>query len=203
FAVCAAQRHLMVYGGGAYYPEWWFQKYHPYAWNGTMNCTMIAYQNAEYIGKRLNGRAPTWAKNIEATKKTRSFALYVPTNVEYQSCVDLANSVLEKQYNMHEASDGSAFHDRYNYQLDVTRLADQAQIAIAKFHAADDTTIFLACDPLSPIFLTQRAPSRASLPEWVPHGAGLTDVEQFARLWDQQQINHSLFGMSQVDTPKV
>jgi hypothetical protein len=29
FAVCAAQRHLMTYGGGAYLPEWWFQNYHP------------------------------------------------------------------------------------------------------------------------------------------------------------------------------
>lgn len=203
FAVCAGQRHLVTYGGGAYYPEWWFQKYHPYAWNGTMNCTMIAYQNAEYVGKRLNNRAPKWAKHVEATKTKRTFALYVPTNVEYQSCVNIANDVLSKQYGMNEGGKGQAFKDRYNYQLDVSRLSDQAAIAIAKFHKNDDTTIFLACDPLSPIFLTQQATSQGYFPEWVTNGAGLTDVEQFARLWDQQQIQHSLFGMSQVDTPKV
>jgi hypothetical protein len=203
FAVCAAQRHLFTYGGGAYYPEWWYQKYHPYAWNGTMNCTMIAYQNAEYIGKRLNGRPPKWAKLAQARAKTRVFGLYVPTNVEYQSCVDLANSELSSKYGMNEGGKGQAFKSRVNYQLDVTRLADQAQVAIAKFQKDGVTTIFMACDPLSPIFLTQDATQQAYNPEWVTNGAGLTDVEQFARLWDQTQINHSLFGMSQVDTPKV
>jgi len=203
FAVCAAQRHLMTYGGGAYYPEWWFQKYNPYAWNGTMNCTMIAYQNAEYVGKRLNNRPPKWAKHLEATKTTRQFALYVPTNVEYQSCVNIADQILQTTYHMHEASDGTAYHDRFNYQLDVSRLSDQAAQAIAKFHQSDDTTIVLACDPLSPIFLTQDATNQGYFPEWVTNGAGLTDVEQFARLWDQTQIQNSLFGQSQVDTPKV
>ncbi len=195
FAVCAAQRHLLTYGGGAYYPEWWYQKYHPYAWNGTMNCTMIAYQNAEYVGKRLAHRKATWAKRLQKNKP-RVFGLYVPTNVEYQSCVDLASQELKNKY-------GVTFKSRFNYQLDVSRLADQATQAIAKFQADGVTTIFLACDPLSPIFLTQDASNQQYFPEWVTNGAGLTDVEQFARLWDQTQIQHSLFGMSQVDTPKV
>jgi hypothetical protein len=144
----------------------------------------------------LAHRKPQWAKNVEATKPQRTFALYVPTNAEYQTCVDLSAGVLKKKYN-------TTFTDRFNYQLDVSRFADQAAQAIAKFHANDDTTIFLACDPLSPIFLTQNATNQGYFPEWVTNGAGLTDVEQFARLWDQTQINHSLFGMSQVDTPKV
>ena len=195
FAQCAAQRHLLTFGGGAYFPEWWFQKYHPYVWNGTMNCTMIAYQNAEYVGKRLAHRNATWAKGLQKNKP-RVFGLYVPTNVEYQSCVNLASQELKSKYN-------TTFKSRFNYQLDVSRLADQATEAIAQFEAAGVTTIFLACDPLSPIFLTQDADSQHYLPEWVTNGAGLTDVEQFARLWDQTAIQHSLFGMSQVDTPKV
>ena len=31
-------------------------------------------------------------------------------------------------------------------------------------------------------------------PEWITNGAGLTDVEQFARLWDQEEIQWSLWG---------
>ncbi len=209
FAQCAAKRKLMVYGGGAYYPEWYFQKYHPYIWIGTMNCTMIAYQNSEYVGKQLAHRKPLYAKQLEAQKPERIFGLIVPTNVEYQSCVDIADKELQNKYNLHQgpktnaAPKGESFKSRYNYQLDVSRLADQASVAIAQFHSDGVTTIFLACDPLIPIFLTQQATSQAFNPEWVTNGAGLTDVEQFARLWDQPQIQHSLFGQSQVDTPKV
>src|SRR5581483_9265309 len=53
FGECAAEQHMIGLGDGAYFPESWYRKYHPYLWTGTMNCERISYQLAEYIGKRL------------------------------------------------------------------------------------------------------------------------------------------------------
>ena len=117
--------------------------------------------------------------------------IYVPTNDQYQFCVKMASKELKDNYD-------AEFESTYNYQLDITRFADEAARAIVQFAADRVTTIFLACDPLSPIFLTQSARGQEYFPEWVINSAGLTDVEQFARLWDQEEIQWSLCGMSQL-----
>ena len=196
FGECAAERKLNVYGAGAYYPETWYRKYNPYIFAGVMECERIAYFTAEYLGKRIINKPAKWSKDLTLDKSKRVMGIYVPNNDQYQHCVDLGDRVLKQQYNYE-------FKSRYNYALDITRFADEAARAIVQFSADRVTSIFLACDPLSPIFLTQSARGQEYFPEWIINSAGLTDVEQFARLWDQEEIQWSLWGMSQVDAAKV
>ena len=192
FAECAAERKMMSLNAGAYYPERWYRKYHPYLWNGTMECERIAHQFAEYLGKRLANRPAKWAKRLEKNKP-RVFGTWVPNNDQYQYCVRISEKDLKEKYGVNP-EDGS----RYNYPLDIQRWPDEAARAVVQFHADGVTTVVLASDPISPIFLTQSARGQEYFPEWITNGAGLTDVDQFARLWDQEEVQWSLFGMSQL-----
>ena len=196
FGECAAERKLNVYGAGAYYPETWYRKYNPYLFGGVTECERISHFTAEYLGKRIINKPAKWSKDLTLDKSKRVMGIYVPNNDQYQYCVNLGDRLLKEQYNF-------SFKSRYNYQLDITRFADEAARAIVQFSADRVTTVFLACDPLSPIFLTQSARGQDYFPEWIINSAGLTDVEQFARLWDQEEIQWSLWGMSEVDAAKV
>jgi hypothetical protein len=195
FGECAAERKLIAFDAGAYYPETWYRKYHPYIFAGVMECERIAYMNAEYIGKRLANRPATWSKDKLLDKSKRVLGIIVPDNDQYSHCVDIALREGKEKYNGKIAS-------RYDYQLDIQRFPDEAAKAIVQFNAAKVTTVILACDPLIPIFLTQSARGQEYYPEWITNSAGLTDVEQFARLWDQESIQWSLFGMSQLGPPE-
>ncbi|MEX2393649.1 MAG: hypothetical protein WD826_04110 [Actinomycetota bacterium] len=197
FGECAGERKLMADGAGAYYPDTWYRKYHPYLWAGVMECERIAHMNAEYIGKKLANKPAKWSKDRLLDKSKRVIGLIVPDNDQYSFCVDIAERVGKEKY-------GSEIASRYNYQLDIQRFPDEAAKAIVQFNAAQCTTIFLATDPLIPIFLTQSARGQEYFPEWIINSAGLTDVEQFARLWDQESIQWSLWGMSQLgDTGRI
>jgi hypothetical protein len=195
FGECAAERQLISFDAGAYYPETWYRKYHPYIFAGVMECERIAHMNAEYIGKRLANRPAKWSKDRLLDKSKRVIGLIVPDNDQYSHCVNIAEKEGKEKYNASIAS-------RYDYQLDIQRFPDEAAKAIVQFSAAKVTTIFLATDPLIPIFLTQNARGQEYFPEWIINSAGLTDVEQFARLWDQDEIQWSLFGMSQLGPPE-
>ncbi len=192
FGECAAERKIWMPSAGAYYPESWYRAHHPYLWGFVMECERIAHQLAEYIGKRLAHRPAKWAKQREKNRP-RVFGTWVPNNDQYQRCVKISEDDMRNKYGVNP-EDGS----RYNYPLDIQRWPDEAARAIVQFHADGVTTIILASDPLSPIFLTQSARGQEYFPEWVTNGAGLTDVDQFARLWDQEEVQWSLFGMSQL-----
>jgi hypothetical protein len=198
FGECAAVKKLVTFDSGAYYPEWWYAKYHPYLWAGVMECTRISFQGAEWLGKRVVNRPAKWARGAYKGLP-RKLGIYVPDNDKYATCVANANKVLKSKYN-YEGCDQCEYH----YALDVQRFPDEAARAIVQFNAAGVTTVYLACDPLSPIFLTQSAAGQNYYPEWITNGAGLTDVDQFARLWDQSEIQWALWGQSQLgDNAKI
>ncbi|MEX0874754.1 MAG: hypothetical protein WD646_09205 [Actinomycetota bacterium] len=190
FSECAAERKLMVFDAAGYYPESFYKKYHPYLWGGVPDCERISYQLAEYYGKRLGGKPAKWAKGVEKGKP-RKYAMYIPDNDAYQMCGNIMEQQMQSKY-------GVAKGVRYNYVLDISRFPDEAAKAIIQFKAAGATTILLACDPISPIFLTQSAQGQAYNPEWVLLGVALTDVDNVPRLWDSNQVRGSLFGMSQL-----
>jgi hypothetical protein len=192
FGECAAERKLAVEGAGAYFPETWYRKYHPYLWAGTMECERIAYLVSEYMGKRLVGKPAKWAKGLQKNK-TRFFGTYVPNNEWYQHCVNITERELKSKYGV-DPTESS----RYNYILDVSRFPDEAAKAIVQFNADGVTTIVLACDPISVIFLTQSARGQEYFPEWFTIGTAGTDADQYARLWDQDEVQWSLFGISQL-----
>jgi hypothetical protein len=115
---------------------------------------------------------------------------YVPNDPGYQQCTDNYQAYLKQ----HGFNPGY----RFNYVLDVSRFADQASQAIVQFHADGVTTIVLACDPISPIFLTQEAEAQHYYPEWYNIGVALNDFDTIPRLWDALEITGHYFGLSQL-----
>jgi hypothetical protein len=190
FAECAAERGMVTFAGGPYFPERWYDKLHPYAWNTVTDCERISNQVAEYIGKRLANRPAKWAKQTEKGRM-RKFATYVPDNDEYQYCTDITEKRLKEDYNVNPGS-------RYNYVLDVSRFADEAARAAVQFKADLTTTLIMACDPISMVFLTQAAKGQQWWPEWINIGVAGNDTDNYPRLWDADEIQGSLFGMSQL-----
>ena len=194
-SACAARYHLYAPEGAAYFPESYFQAWNPYVWTVTMNCTTISQGVDSYVASQLYPYPAKWAGLdglIQLNGRHRKFGIYVPNNAGYQSCVNYASQLDTQQY--HESP---SYFDQYNYALDVATFPQDAQNAIIKFAADQDTTIILACDPLSPIFMTQDAAVQNYHPEWMLEGVALTDDDNLAQLWDQSEINGHLFGLSQ------
>jgi hypothetical protein len=192
FSECAAQRGVVVLNGAAYFPETFYRSHHPFVWATTMECERISYQVAEYLGKRLVGKPARWAGDPALRERERRFATYVPNNDEYQHCVDITERESERM------GHGDANVSRYNYTLDVSRFPDEAARGIVQFKADGATTIVLACDPISIIFLTQSAAAQSYRPEWFLLGVALQDTDNLAQLYDQSVVDGSLFGMSQL-----
>ena len=191
FSDCAAERRMLVFRASAYFPERNFAKYHPYQWNTTMDCERIAYQTAEYMGKRLIDKPAKFAGDPTMRAKPRLFGTYVPDNDGYQYCVSTYKRELKEKY-------GYTVGPQYNYQLDISRFPDQAAQASVQFAAAGVTTVVLACDFISATVLTAAASQQQWRPEWFTIGVGGVDLDNTARLMDQSQVNGHLFGMSQL-----
>ncbi len=189
FGECAAERKLMVNAAGAYYPESYYRKYHPYLWAGVTDCERSSISNAEYIGKRLLNKKAKWAKDPVIQQKVRKFGIYVPDNDEYQRCISLLKKQLADKY-------GAETPEQYNYVLDVSRFPDQAAQAAVQFNARGVTTVVLDCDPISSVVLTQAATKQNWGPEWYIPGPALNDTDAIGRLMDQDAVNGHLFGQS-------
>jgi hypothetical protein len=194
-ADCAARYHLYMPEGADYFPESYYQQWNPYVWSLAMNCTTIEQGVEDYGAKQLYPYPTKWAGMDGLTNlngKPRKFAIYVPNNAGYQSCTDYGKQLAEQKY--HESP---SRYDQYNYALDISTWPQSAQNAMVKFAADQDTTVVLACDPISPIFMTQDAVKENYFPEWMLIGVALTDSDNLAQLWDQQEISGHLFGLSQ------
>ncbi len=199
FAACAARYKLMTPQGAPYFPESFYQKYHPYVWSTIMNCQLIAQHVAEFIGKQIAPYKAKWAgmngaQNMQNTP--RKFGTYVPNNAEYQECVRDTQNALETKYGVSKQTAG----DQYNYALDISQFPNDAQRAIVQFAANKDTTIILACDPISTIFLTRDASNQNYHPEWLLIGVAYQDTDNYAQLWDQSAVSGRLFGLSQASS---
>jgi substrate-binding family protein len=192
FAECATrQQHMFLPLAAPYFPESYFKKWHPYAWDNTMQCERIASDLAEYTGKRLNGRNAKWAGDATYKVTKRRFALYVPNDPAYQICADVFQNTFKEDY-------GGQIVSRYNYALDVSQFPSEAVRAVVQFQAAQATTVILACDNISPVFLTQGAKQQDWHPEWLLIGVAGTDTDAAAQSYDQDEVDGHLFGMSQL-----
>ena len=193
FSQCAARYRLYIPEGAAYFPESFYQSVNPYVWGITMNCTLIAPEFDEFAVKQFFPYPAQYAGNdgaVNLHNVQRKLAVYIPNNAGYQQC--------DQESKQQLAKDGipASRGDQYNYALDISTFPQDAQRAIIQFSADKDTSILLACDPISPIFLTQDAVQQNYAPEWVLEGVALTDSDNFAQLWDQKAIDGRLFGMS-------
>jgi hypothetical protein len=191
FTDCAARQHIFLPLSAPYFPEVAFKKWHPYAWDNTMQCERISHDLAEYAGKRLNNRKAKWAGDAPLKAINRRFALYVPNDPNYLLCVHDFESDFKKKY-------GGTIISEYHYALDVSQFPSEALRAIVQFQADNATTVILACDNISPIFLTQGAKQQNYHPEWLLIGVAGTDADASASSYDSDEVNGHLFGMSQL-----
>ncbi len=193
FTECAVQRGLVVLDGASYASEKFYRDRHPYAWAIIMDCERINYQVTEYLAKRLAARPAKWAGDPQMRTQRRKFGIYTPVgDGQDNTCSDLARSEIARYGYADEAG------SRYEYVLDVARFPDEAARGVLQLKRDGVTTVVMACDPISMIFLTQSATSQGWFPEWFLIGIVLTDVDNAARLYDQKQVDGHLFGMSQL-----
>jgi hypothetical protein len=189
FSECAAERGLVVFAGGPYFSEGFFEKWSPYVYNTTMSCDRVSAHVAEYVEKRLAGKPAEFAGD-DLQAQERSFGTYVPDNEEYVGCADVTKSQLE------EAGIDPGL--RVTYQLDISKMADQATRAIVQFKAEGVTTVITAADPFSVGFLTNAAKEQSYFPEWMIIGTAATDSDNFGRQYNQEVVGGHMFGISQL-----
>ena len=196
FAACAKRYKLMVPFGALYYPESEYVHDDPYVWAITTSCTIGGSEVAEFLGKQIAPYPAKWAGmdgalNMKGTQ--RKFANYVPTNDGYQECARNTRDTLENKYGM-----SSKRWDQYNYALDISQAGSDSNKAAIQFASNRDTSVILSTDPIAPIFLSQACHNQNYFPEWILTGVALTDQDNWAQLWDQQEMRGRLFGLSQL-----
>jgi hypothetical protein len=147
---------------------------------------------AEYALKVLAHKPAIYAGDQYKTT-TRKIAALAPENPWYQECVDAGAKVA--------AQGGNPLADRIAYQLDLGSMSNQAANVIAKLKSEGITTVLCGCDPVFPIFLTQKAAEQGYTPEWLVTGTALTDQDLVGQLYDQSQWQHA-FGISYLGSPQ-
>jgi len=196
FASCAATRYHM-YSGEAmpYYPDAEFNQLDPYVWDLAPTCDLTDSLTGEFIGKQIAPFPAKWAGRdgaLPLNGAQRKFAIYVPNNAGYSNCAATMIHNDEAQYHI-----ASNRFDEYRYALDISQGPSDSNKAITQFAADRDTTIVLLSDPIAPIFLSQAAQQQAYTPEWMITGVAYTDQDNWAQLWEQQEMRGHLFGQSQ------
>jgi hypothetical protein len=189
FADCAAERGVVVLDGASYASERFYRDRHPYVWAIIPDCERINYQVGEYVGKRLVGRPAKWAGDAALRSQVRKLGVYTPVNDGTDDTCSKIRDAMSQKY--HYASNSN-----YTYVLDVSRFPDQAARAAIQLKRDGVTTVVMACDPISMIFLSQSATSQGWHPEWFLIGLALSDTDNAARLYDQEQVDGHMFGVS-------
>ncbi|MFP3901873.1 MAG: hypothetical protein ACLFXM_13550 [Acidimicrobiia bacterium] len=192
FSECAAERGLVVFNGGAYYPESWYADLHPHVWHTFMDCEQVARHTAAYIAKRLGDNPARFAGDPELASRTRKFGSYTPEGTR-RVCNDLSRELLQDEYGVY---DGEADTPTVRYALDISRFAEQAARAVVQWKADGVTTVVVGSDPISLQFLTQAAEEQDYHPEWVILGTAQQDSNVFGRTYDQNQVDGHMFGLS-------
>jgi hypothetical protein len=80
-------------------------------------------------------------------------------------------------------------------------MSNQATNVIAKLKSSGITTVTCGCDPVFPIFLSQKAQEQGYEPEWIVTGTALTDQDIVGQLYDQNQWKRA-FGISYLGSPQ-
>jgi hypothetical protein len=172
--------------GSPYMSQRWYEQRAPYAWSIATDCTGVSDAVAQMGIRELYGKKAIYAGPALAGS-TRKFATIAPDNPWYQECVQ----------------NGFSFYRRAHltvpmnvpYQLNLATLANQAASIISKLKANHITTVVCGCDPILPVYLTQRADEQNYFPEWDVVGVALTDEDIVGQLFDQNEWSHA-FGIT-------
>ncbi|MDQ1373816.1 MAG: hypothetical protein QOJ09_1154 [Actinomycetota bacterium] len=188
----ALTRRKVVAFGAPYTSREWMTARRPYSWSIATDCSIVTESVAEFTVKRLAKRKAEFA-GPAMQQQTRRFALLSPENPWYQECVDAGTKIATQA--------GSPPADRIKYKLDLGSMSNQATNVIAKLKSEGITSVVCGCDPVFPIFLTQKAQEQGYEPEWIVTGTALTDQDIVGQLYDQNQWKRA-FGISYLGSPQ-
>ncbi|HTL85708.1 MAG TPA: hypothetical protein VL856_11025 [Acidimicrobiia bacterium] len=132
-------------------------------------------KNAQYGGADVNGKPRTF-----------TMLTYNTADGQFTSSWDDLEAKLK--------GIGAKIVGRVDYQLDFTKLQEDARTIAAKLKAANATTIVFTGDPIFPASLTKEMTKGNYFPEWVMSGTVFADTNVFARTFDQEQWKHA-FGL--------
>jgi Periplasmic binding protein len=178
----ALSRDKVMNFGVPYMSRQWFAQRAPYAWSIATDCTGVSDASAEIAIRELAGKKAIYAGPALADK-TRKFAIIAPDNPWYQQCVGNADSLFRAAH--------LPVPLNIPYQLDLATLANQAASIVSKLKADNITTVTCGCDPILPVYLTQRAQEQNYYPEWNVIGVALTDEDIVGQLFNQNEWVHA------------
>lgn len=185
-------RRKVVAFGAPYMSREWMTARRPYSWSIATDCSIVTESVAEFGAKRLAKRKAEFA-GPAYQQQTRRFGLIAPENPWYQECVDAGVKISNQA--------GNPPSERIKYKLDLGSMSNQATNIIAKLKSANITSVVCGCDPVFPIFLTQKAQEQGYEPEWIVTGTALTDQDIVGQLYDQDQWKRA-FGISYLGSPQ-
>lgn len=189
FTDALARRKVLAFGT-PYLSMEWHQQRRPYNWSANTDCSVIVASTSEFVVKQLlNKNADYAGDGLEG--KPRKFAVLAPENPWYQQCVDAGQRIVTKA--------GHPYDERIAYKLDLATLSNQAASVVAKLKSEGITTVVCGCDPIFPVFLSNKASEQGYNPEWVLAGTAQTDLDLVGQLDDQDQWSHA-FGVSYLGT---
>jgi hypothetical protein len=179
-------RDKVVNFGVPYMSRQWFAQRAPYAWSIATDCTGVSDASAEIAVRELAGKKAIYAGPALAGD-IRKFAIIAPDNPWYQQCVANAENIFRAAH--------LPVPLIIPYQLDLATLANQAASIVSKLKADNITTVTCGCDPILPVYLTQRAEEQDYYPEWNVIGVALTDEDIVGQLFNQSEWVHA-FGVT-------
>jgi hypothetical protein len=185
FTDALARRKVLAFGT-PYLSREWHEQRRPYNWSANTDCSIITESTSEFAVKQLLNKNADYAGD-GLKGKPRKFAVLAPENPWYQQCVDAGERIVTKA--------GHPYDLRIAYKLDLATLSNQAASVVAKLKSEGITTIVCGCDPIFPVFLSNKASEQGYNPEWVLAGTAGTDLDLVGQLDDQDQWSHA-FGVS-------
>lgn len=172
--------------GVPYMSRDWFAQRAPYSWSIATDCTGVSDAVAKVAVRELAGKKAIYAGS-DLASHTRTFATIAPDNPWYQECVANGANIWKQA--------GQSAPLNIPYQLNLATLANQAASIISKLKAENITTVVCGCDPIIPVYLTQRAAEQNYFPEWDVVGVALTDEDIVGQLFDPEEWQHA-FGIT-------
>lgn len=178
----ALSREHVLNFGEPYLSQQWFEDRAPYAWSLATDCTSVSEATAQVGVDELSGKDAIFA-GPAFTHTQRKLAILAPDNPWYQECVQNALRIYREA--------GATVPENIQYQLNLATLSTQAASVISKLKADHITTVVCGCDPIFPVYLTQRAQQQDYYPEWAVVGVALTDQDIVGQLFNQSEWQHA------------
>jgi hypothetical protein len=163
----------------------WYAERSPYVWDVVKNTDQNLRMVAEYITKRLGGRAEYGGEDVRGRDRVLGMVAISSSP---------ASDALRAEFLAQVRAGGKDVVEVATF-TDPIGLAAQAREILARMKARGITTVLYSGDPLAPQALTRTATEQGYFPEWVIMGTTLVDTTIFGRTYDQAQWRHA-FGPS-------